>query len=198
MVAAQRAYDNVRSEEFDEARRYSMEIAWSPEDEVFVVSFPDAPGVMTHGATREEAVAQGEDAIITWLTAHRDAGLPVPPPSVTARTAAAPPVIPDYRPEQIREIRRGLDVSQHVFAAALNVSRGTVRSWEQGLREPDGAAKRLIHIAEKHPDIVLGWVTKECEPTTRASSRRRRTQNAQHARRRGSKAPPRDRVTDDH
>jgi DNA-binding transcriptional regulator YiaG len=194
MAAVSRAYDNVHEEEFDEARRYSMEIEWSPEDEVFVVSFPDAPGVMTHGATREEAAAQGEDAIITWLTAHRDAGLPLPPPSVTARTAPAPPVIPDYRPEQIREIRLGAGVSQPIFAAALNVSPGTVQSWEQGLREPDGAAKRLIHIAEKHPDIVLGWVTKNCEPTTRASSRRRRTQIAQHGRRRGAKAPQRDRA----
>lgn len=64
-------YDNVSAEELAEARHYSMEIKWSPEDEVFVVSFPDAPGVMTHGATREEAAAMGEDAIITWLTASR-------------------------------------------------------------------------------------------------------------------------------
>jgi len=175
-----------------------MEVEWSPEDEVFVVSFPDAPGVMTHGATREEAVAQGEDAIITWLTAHRDAGLAVPPPSVTARTTPAAPPIPDYRPEQIRKIRRGLDVSQSVFAKALNVSRGAVRSWEQGLREPEGAAKRLIYIAEKHPDILLGWVTKECEPTTRTYSRRRRTQNAQRGRKRGTNAAPRDLVTVQH
>jgi len=73
-------YPNVTPEEFAEARRYVMEIAWSPEDEVFVVSFPDAPGVLTHGRTRAEAATQGEDAIITWLTALRDAGRPVPRP----------------------------------------------------------------------------------------------------------------------
>ena len=132
MAATSRAYNNVHAEELDEARRYSMEVEWSPQDDVFVVSFPDAPGVMTHGATREEAAAQGEDAIITWLTAHRDVGLPVPPPSVTARTAPAPPVIPAYRPEQIREIRLGAGVSQPVFAAALNVSPGTVQSGNKG------------------------------------------------------------------
>jgi DNA-binding transcriptional regulator YiaG len=126
---------------------------------------------MTHGATREEAAAQGEDAIITWLTAHRDAGLPVPPPAITARNAPAAPAVPQYRPDQIRKIRRGLEVSQHVFASALNVSPGTVRSWEQGARQPEGAAMRLIHIADKHPAILLGWAKDACEPQGRTRSR---------------------------
>jgi predicted RNase H-like HicB family nuclease len=71
---------DVTPEELSEARRYLMEIAWSDEDDVFIVRFPDAPGVVTHGSSITEAAAQGEDAIITWLTARRDAGLPVPPP----------------------------------------------------------------------------------------------------------------------
>ncbi|MFN8594327.1 MAG: type II toxin-antitoxin system HicB family antitoxin [Thermomicrobiales bacterium] len=156
MAGAVATYDNVRPDELEEARGYRMEIAWSPDDEVFVVSFPDAPGVMTHGATREEAVAQGEDAIISWLTAHHDAGLPPPPPAVTLRNASDPTIVPRYTPDQIRQIRRTLDISQHVFAVALNVSRGAVRSWEQGTRQPDGAAMRLLHIAETHPDILFG------------------------------------------
>lgn len=164
MTGVVAAYDNVRPDEWEEARRYRLEIAWSPDDEVFVVSFPDAPGVRTHGATREEAVTQGEDAIISWLTAHHDAGLPVTPPAVTLRNTSAPPVVPHYTPDQIRQIRRKLDVSQHVFAAALNVSRGAVRSWEQGTRQPDGAAMRLLHIAEKHPSVLLDWATGDHEP----------------------------------
>lgn len=157
MVGAIATHDTVRPEELEEARRYGMEIDWSDEDEVFVVSFPDAPGVMTHGATREEAAAQGEDAIISWLTAHHDAGLPLPPPTVTARNAPAKRAAPHYGSEEIRRIRRKLDVSQQVFADALNVSLGTVRSWEQGLRQPDGAAMRLISITDEHPEILLGW-----------------------------------------
>ena len=85
MAGTGAAHANVLPEEIAEARLYKMEIAWSPEDEVFIVRFPDAPGVMTHGVTRMEAAAQGEDAIISWLTALRDAGLPVPPPAMTAR-----------------------------------------------------------------------------------------------------------------
>jgi putative transcriptional regulator len=148
------AYDNVSVDELAEARRYTMEIEWSPEDEVFVVSFPDAPGVMTHGATREEAAAMGEDAIITWLTALHDADLPVPPPTITARQASATP--PDrLQADRIRAIRRRFGVSQRVFADMLNVSLATVRAWEQGLRTPDGAAMRLLSIVERRPETII-------------------------------------------
>lgn len=59
------AHANVLPQEIEAARLYRMEIEWPAEDEIFIVRFPDAPGVMTHGATREEAAAQGEDAITT-------------------------------------------------------------------------------------------------------------------------------------
>jgi DNA-binding transcriptional regulator YiaG len=150
----QHTYDNVSAEELAEARRYAMEIEWSPEDEVFVVSFPDAPGVMTHGATRKEAAAMGEDAIITWLTALHDANIPVPRPTITARQLSTTPP-KRISADKIREIRRGLDMSQRVFADVLNVSLGTVRSWEQGVRTPDGASIRLLSIAERHPETII-------------------------------------------
>jgi predicted RNase H-like HicB family nuclease len=75
---------DVTPEELAEARRYSMCIDWSPEDEVFIASFPDVPFVRTHGATREEAVERGEEIIVAWLTAMKDAGHQVTPPKVRA------------------------------------------------------------------------------------------------------------------
>src|SRR5690242_14087227 len=69
-------------EELAAGRRYGMSIDWSPEDEVFLASFPDVPGVVTHGATREEAAAMGDEVIAVWLTAMHDLGQPVPPPTL--------------------------------------------------------------------------------------------------------------------
>ena len=69
-------------EELSEARRYSMCIDWSSEDEVFIASFTDVPFVRTHGATREEAAERGEEVIVAWLTATKDAGHPVTPPKI--------------------------------------------------------------------------------------------------------------------
>ncbi len=64
--------------------RYSMVIEWSEEDQAFIVTVPELPGCMTHGATYEEAVRQGEDAIATWLATARAYGDPIPTPRVFA------------------------------------------------------------------------------------------------------------------
>lgn len=144
----------ITPEELAQARRYPMTIAWSEEDDLFLASFPDAPGIVTHGSTPEETAARGEELIAIWLTSLLDAGHEVPPPSLTARHASVrrPPL---YSAERIAKIRRRLDVSQQVFADLLNVSVGTVRSWEQGIRKPDGASLRLLDIAERQPETLL-------------------------------------------
>ena len=76
---------------------------------------------------------------------------------ITRYTAAEAEVEPppQYLSERIKEIREKMGLSQPVFAAALNVSAETVRAWEQGKREPDGATLRLLEVAEEHPDILL-------------------------------------------
>jgi predicted RNase H-like HicB family nuclease len=57
---------------------YSMTIEWEPQGQVFVVTVPELRGCMTHGATYEEAVAQGRDAIESWLDAREARGASIP------------------------------------------------------------------------------------------------------------------------
>jgi putative transcriptional regulator len=45
-------------------------------------------------------------------------------------------------------------LTQARFAALLGVSARTLEQWEQGRREPSGAAKTLIRVAELHPEIL--------------------------------------------
>ena len=45
-------------------------------------------------------------------------------------------------------------LTQGQFALLLGVSRRTLEQWEQGRREPSGAAKTLIRVAELHPEIL--------------------------------------------
>jgi putative transcriptional regulator len=59
------------------------------------------------------------------------------------------------KPAEIRRIHLALNASQALFARFLNVSANTVESWEQGLRQPDQAALKLLTIAKKHPQAVL-------------------------------------------
>ena len=60
--------------------------------------------------------------------------------------------------KDILRIRKGLKVSQKVFARLLNVSPKTVQAWEQGTREPSDAALKLLSIAERYPNILLDMV----------------------------------------
>ena len=43
---------------------------------------------------------------------------------------------------------------QSAFAKLLGVSVRTLQDWEQGRRQPSGAAKTLIAIAERRPEVL--------------------------------------------
>ncbi len=55
----------------------------------------------------------------------------------------------------IVEARQSVGLSQASFAALLGVSVRTLQDWEQGRREPSGAAKTLIKVAQLHPEVLL-------------------------------------------
>jgi len=86
----------------------------------------------------------------------------VEPGRVTRYTVAQAEVEPppQYGASRIREIRDQMELSQPVFAAALNVSAETIRAWEQGKREPDGPTLRLLEVAEQHPEVFLDKLRK--------------------------------------
>ena len=58
----------------------------------------------------------------------------------------------------IKRIRHQYQLTQVEFAAMLGVSVRTLQNWEQGRRVPEGAARVLLQVAAKHPDIVLDTI----------------------------------------
>lgn len=50
--------------------------------------------------------------------------------------------------------RERTGLSQARFAALLGVSVRTLQEWEQGRRQPSGAARTLFKVAERHPDVL--------------------------------------------
>jgi len=50
--------------------------------------------------------------------------------------------------------RQHSGLSQARFAALLGVSVRTLQEWEQGRRQPSGAAKTLLKVAERYPEIL--------------------------------------------
>jgi predicted RNase H-like HicB family nuclease len=59
---------------------YEMIIWWSTEDDAYVVDVPELSGCMAHGATRQAAIKNAEDAIRFWIKSAKDDGLKIPQP----------------------------------------------------------------------------------------------------------------------
>lgn len=59
---------------------YEMIIWWSAEDDAFVVEVPELPGCMAHGATRQIAIKNAEDAIKFWIKTAKEDGQEIPEP----------------------------------------------------------------------------------------------------------------------
>jgi len=59
-------------------------------------------------------------------------------------------------PEQVkvRAIRERSGLSQDAFARRFGFSAAAVRDWEQGRRRPEQAARTLLLVIERHPEIV--------------------------------------------
>ena len=86
---------------------------------------------------------------------------------------------------EIHKLRDKLKVSQSVFAKCLNVSTKLVQAWEGGIRYPDGAALRLLRVAERAPGLVFAMGRKAAESRSattkspqRPEVRRRKRANA--------------------
>lgn len=66
-----------------------------------------------------------------------------------------PAKITRFEKNEITEVRRKLKMTQTQFATAFGISVSTLRNWEQGHRNPTGAAITLIKVAKRHPKAVL-------------------------------------------
>ena len=61
-----------------------------------------------------------------------------------------------YTPEQLLAIsaRKSVKMTQKEFARLLHVSVDSIQDWEQGRRTPTGAARTLLQVAQRHPEVL--------------------------------------------
>ncbi|BCF91921.1 MULTISPECIES: helix-turn-helix domain-containing protein [Paraburkholderia] len=64
--------------------------------------------------------------------------------------------VPEFNAKDIARIRKGVNVSQNVFALYLNTTVSTVRQWEQGDKKPSGIAARLLQLIQKNGLAIFG------------------------------------------
>lgn len=104
---------------------------------------------------KAEEVELDADELIHALTDVRDHVTGRRKMTMRTTRIALPRRVKTIQPEEVREIRQRLKMSQAVFARLLNVPVVTEASWEAGRRNPSGAALRLLQIAKKEPEILL-------------------------------------------
>src|SRR5260370_5283176 len=74
-----------------------------------------------------------------------------------------------YPPARVRAVRELLGASQEVFAQLLAVSPMTVRSWEQGSRQPSPIARRFLDEIAMSPKHFRGRILAAVVGTERAT-----------------------------
>lgn len=57
-------------------------------------------------------------------------------------------------PNDVVTTRLKCGLSQSQFAEALQISPRTLQQWEQGRRQPSGAAETLLKIIARHPEVL--------------------------------------------
>lgn len=64
--------------------------------------------------------------------------------------------VDELKPEAIRAIRETAQMSQAIFAKALNVTTSLVSKWERGEKKPGGPSLKLLALASrKGIDAIL-------------------------------------------
>ena len=60
--------------------KYTIQIFWSDEDEMYVAICQDFPGLSALGETREEALEEAETALELMIETYQEKNIPLPQP----------------------------------------------------------------------------------------------------------------------
>lgn len=144
--------DNEKAQ--DLARRYARLVYWSDEDQAYIGSLPEICGPCCHGDTIAAVSAELDEIAQEWVALAKEGKATLAAPG--SATCIAPSRYNDTAtaPGAVASLRKRINVSQTAFAAMLGVTRSTVAQWEQGRRRPDGAAARLLQLAEANPRLL--------------------------------------------
>lgn len=67
------------------------------------------------------------------------------------------------------EVRKKTGLSQEEFARRYHINLGTLRNWEQGVRQPEGPARVLLMVIDSEPRAVEraieAWKPSQIDPS---------------------------------
>lgn len=62
--------------------------------------------------------------------------------------------VPTLPPVDVAALRGELNMSQSEFSATFGLTKRALEEWEQGLRQPRGAARTLLYLIAKEPKTI--------------------------------------------
>ena len=130
---------------------YTYHVWWSGVDASFMVDVVELDGVLAFGETPEDALRSARDVARVWVEDAAASGEAVPTPQGYAAWVARELAVLTGDPvtaDDVRVIRCSLGLTQRAFADLLGVALNTVRAWEQGINEPNGASQHLIRLID--------------------------------------------------
>jgi putative transcriptional regulator len=87
------------------------------------------------------------------------------------RGTLRPGRVTEFRPIEVKAIRRRLGKSQSEFASMIGVSLATLQNWEQGRRRPEGPARALLKVAAENPQAVAQALSRLRLPAAKSPRR---------------------------
>lgn len=107
--------------------------------------------IMPDGSTRpmEDKTDYTRVAAMTEEEADANARSDPDNPPMTDEELARFRRVPDPK-----KIRRRLGMTQIEFAGEFEIPLGTLRDWEQRVREPDSAARSYLRVIDANPEAV--------------------------------------------
>ena len=79
----------------------------------------------------------------------------MPAPDGQGKSAAVRVVKIAGKTADIKTARKKTGMSRETFACAFGLSPATLRKWENGERQPSGAARVLLTIISRDPEAAL-------------------------------------------
>lgn len=61
----------------------------------------------------------------------------------------------------VRAIREKQDMSRSDFAEVYGFSVRTLEKWEQGIRQPEGAARAFLTVIDREPKMVMAALSRK-------------------------------------
>ena len=127
--------------------KYSLQIKWSDEDNGYIATAPELPGLSAFGKTQEEAVSELKIAAVAFLEALKESGQALPvPEKLTPYSGQIRLRMPKSLHSKLASAAAGDDISLNTYIVSLLSERQGEREALNLVREITGKGSPSPHV----------------------------------------------------